>query len=41
VTKETKATLESESLDVIADRGDFNGEESPMAGFTVNLVPPR
>jgi len=27
VAKETKATLETESLDVVADRGYFNGEE--------------
>jgi transposase len=27
VAKETKATLDVEKLDVVADRGYFNGEE--------------
>jgi hypothetical protein len=40
--KETKATLEATSLDVIADRGYFNGENilaCKKAGITV--TPPK
>jgi transposase len=40
VAKETKATLEAESLDVVADRGYFNSEEilaCAEAGITVTL----
>jgi transposase len=43
VAKETKATLETESLDVVADRGYFNGEEilaCEEAGITVTLPKP-
>jgi hypothetical protein len=41
--KETKATLEATSLDVIADRGYFNGEDilaCEKAGITVTLPKP-
>jgi len=43
VAKETKATLEVEKLDAIADRGYFNGEEilaCEEAGITVTLPKP-
>jgi transposase len=43
VAKETKATLEVDKLDVIADRGYFNGEEilaCKEAGITVTLPKP-
>jgi len=43
VAKETKAALECESLDVVADRGYFNGEEilaCHEAGITVTLPKP-
>jgi hypothetical protein len=43
VAKETKATLEVEKLDVVADRGYFNGEEiltCENAGITVTLPKP-
>src|SRR5262249_1049037 len=44
VAKETKVTLETQSLDVIADRGYFNSEEilaCEQAGITVTLPKPR
>ena len=41
MAKETKATLDVENLDVVADRGYFNGEERfwqcEEAGITVTL----
>jgi len=43
VAKETKATLEVEKLDAVADRGYFNGEEIQAceeAGITVTLPKP-
>jgi hypothetical protein len=43
VAKDTKAILEAETLDVIADRGYFNGEEilaCDEAGITVTLPKP-
>src|SRR6266702_3851899 len=43
VAKETKATLEAENLDVVADRGYFNSEEilaCEEAGITVTLPKP-
>ena len=43
VAKETKATLEAESLDVVADRGYFSSEEilaCEEAGITVTLPKP-
>jgi transposase len=43
MAKQTKATLEAESLDVIADRGYFSGEEilaCDRAGITVTLPKP-
>src|SRR5262250_1378227 len=43
VAKKTKATLGAESLDVVADRGYFNGEEilaCEEAGITVTLPKP-
>src|SRR4249920_502342 len=43
VAKETKATLDVEKLDVVADRGYFNGEEilaCEEAGITVTLPKP-
>jgi hypothetical protein len=43
VAKETKTTLEAASLDVVADRGYFNGEEilaCEEAGITVTLPKP-
>ena len=43
VAKETKVTLETESLDVVADRGYFNSEEilaCEEAGITVTLPKP-
>jgi transposase len=43
MAKETKATLEAPSLDVIADRGYFSGEEileCDKAGITVTLPKP-
>jgi Transposase DDE domain len=43
MAKETKATLEAESLDVVADRGYFSGEEilkCDKAGITVTLPKP-
>jgi transposase len=43
VAKETKATLETESLDVVADRGYFNSKEilaCEEAGITVTLPKP-
>ena len=43
VAKEAKATLATESLDVVADRGYFNGEEilaCEEAGITVTLPKP-
>jgi hypothetical protein len=43
VAKETKATLEADNLDVVADRGYFNGEEilaCEKAGITVTLPKP-
>jgi transposase len=43
MAKETKATLEASSLDVIADRGYFSGEEileCNKAGITVTLPKP-
>ena len=43
VAKDTKATLQAESLDVVADRGYFNGEEilaCEKAGITVTLPKP-
>jgi hypothetical protein len=43
MAKETKATLEAASLDVIADRGYFSGEEileCDKAGITVTLPKP-
>jgi transposase len=43
VAKEAKATLETESLDVVADRGYFSGEEiltCVEAGITVTLPKP-
>jgi transposase len=43
MAKQTKATLEAESLDVIADRGYFSGEEilaCDQAGITVTLPKP-
>ena len=43
VAKETKATLEVENLDVVADRGYFNSEEilaCEKAGITVTLPKP-
>jgi hypothetical protein len=39
VAKDTKATLEAANLDVVADRGYFNGEEilaCEEAGITVS-----
>ena len=44
VAKETKATLEVDKLDFIADRGYFNGEEilaCKEAGITVTLPKPH
>jgi len=44
VAKETKATLETESLDVVADRGYFNSKEilaCEEAGITVTLPKPQ
>jgi transposase len=43
VAKEAKVTLETESLDVVADRGYFSGEEilaCDQAGITVTLPKP-
>jgi transposase len=43
VAKETKATLETKRLDVVADRGYFSGEEilaCEQAGITVTLPKP-
>jgi transposase len=43
VAKDTKAILEAETLDVVADRGYFNGEEilaCEQAGITVTLPKP-
>jgi hypothetical protein len=43
VAKETKATLEATSLDVVADRGYFNSEEilaCEEAGITVTMPKP-
>jgi transposase len=43
VAQETKATLETKSLDVVADRGYFSGEEilaCEQAGITVTLPKP-
>ena len=43
VVKETKATLDVDKLDVVADRGYFNGEEileCDEAGITVTLPKP-
>src|SRR6476659_9472505 len=43
VAKETKATLEVEKLDAVADRGYFNSEEvlaCEEAGITVTLPKP-
>jgi transposase len=43
MAKQTKATLEAESLDVIADRGYFSGEEilaCDQAGITATLPKP-
>jgi transposase len=43
VAKETKAILEADNLDVVADRGYFNGEEilaCEKAGITVTLPKP-
>jgi transposase len=43
MAKETKATLETESLEAVADRGYFNGEEilaCEEAGITVTLPKP-
>jgi hypothetical protein len=43
VAKETKATLEAENLDVVADRGFFSSEEilaCEKAGITVTLPKP-
>jgi transposase len=43
VAKETKATLDMDKLDVVADRGYFNGEEimaCEEAGITVTLPKP-
>jgi transposase len=43
VAKDTKAILEAENLDVVADRGYFNGEEifaCEQAGITVTLPKP-
>jgi transposase len=43
MAKQTKATLEAENLDVIADRGYFSGEEileCDKAGITVTLPKP-
>ncbi len=43
MAKETKATLEATSLDVVADRGYFNSEEilaCKEAGITVTLPKP-
>src|SRR5438045_1416105 len=43
VAKETKATLEAESLDVVADRDYFNSEDilaCEEAGITVTLLKP-
>jgi len=43
VAKETKTTLEAESLDIVADRGHFNSEEilaCEKAGITVTLPKP-
>src|SRR5205809_3491071 len=43
VAKETKATLQATSLDVVADRGYFNSEEilaCEQAGITVTLPKP-
>ena len=43
VAKDTKAILEAEKLDVVADRGYFNGEEilaCEQAGITVTLPKP-
>ena len=43
MAKETKATLEAESLDVVADRGYFSSEEilkCDKAGITVTLPKP-
>src|SRR5471032_2014131 len=43
VSKETKATLEVDKLDVVADRGYFNGEEilaCEEAGITVKIPKP-
>ena len=44
IAKETKATLETDRLDVVADRGYFNGEEilaCEEAGITVTLPKPQ
>jgi transposase len=44
MAKETKATLETNNLDVVADRGYFNGEEilaCEQAGITVTLPKPQ
>src|SRR3981081_4456745 len=43
MAKETKATLEAEKLDAVADRGYFSGEEilaCEQAGITVTLPKP-
>ena len=43
MSKETKATLEVEKLDVVADRGNFSSEEivaCEKAGITVTLPKP-
>ena len=44
IAKQTKATLEADSLDVVADRGYFNSEEilaCEDAGITVTLPKPQ
>ncbi len=44
IAKETKATLETDRLDVVADRGYFNSEEilaCEEAGITVTLPKPQ
>jgi hypothetical protein len=44
IAKQTKAALETEALDVVTDRGTFNGEEilaCDEAGITVTLPKPQ
>jgi transposase len=44
MAKQTKATLQADALDVVADRGYFSGEEilaCETAGITVTLPKPQ